>query len=283
MPGIIWLASYPKSGNTWLRAFLANYFLNPSEPLPVNDLYKFCYGDGFLFLYEEAAGKPKEELTEDELRQLRPQMHRFIADAGPADKFVKTHNYIGEEGGIPLITPEVTAGAVYVVRNPLDVAISVAHHYQVDFDRAIEILNTPHRVLYGDPDLQLPDIVGTWTQHVRSWTEAPGLNPHVIRYEDMQAKPGPTFRALAKFLGVPVEPKRLRRAVRFASFDSLAGQEQTLGFNEARPDGAVRFFRRGQSGQWREYLTQDQTDRVIATHSDTMRRFGYLDKKHNPS
>lgn len=282
MPGVIWLASYPKSGNTWLRAFLATYFANPDEPLPINELYKFCYGDGFLYFYELVSGRKGENLTETDIRRLRPMVHKYFGSHPNETKFAKTHNLIGDEGGVPLITPEATAGAIYVLRNPLDVVISLAHHYDVSLDRGVEIMCEKDRVLYGDPAKQVPDFVGNWGQHVESWVDAPGLAPHVMRYEDMLNKPGPTFRKLVKFLGLPIETKRLQKAVKFTSFESLSRQEKIQGFNEARPDGTTRFFRKGQSGQWREQLSEEQVAALIDTNGRAMQRFGYLDKSGRP-
>ncbi|SDG24589.1 Sulfotransferase domain-containing protein [Limimonas halophila] len=283
MAGILWLSSYPKSGNTWLRSFLATYFRNPDEPLDINELHKFAYGDGFLVLYEAASGCSREELTSDDVSRLRPVMHRMLASHPQETVFVKTHSVVGfDDSGIPFITPDATAGAIYVVRNPLDVAVSLAHHLDVSFDQAVTFMCTKDQIMAGDPSVQLPGVVGTWTQHVESWLKAPGLKLHVMRYEDMQTKPGPTFRALVNFLQLPLHTKRLRKAIDFTSFDVLSRQEKQRGFNEARPDGSQQFFRRGQVGQWRETLTEDQVQRLIDTHAETMRTHGYLDKRGNP-
>lgn len=282
MPGIIWLASYPKSGNTWIRAFIANYFRNPDKPLPINELYQFAFGDGFLHNYARLTGRPQEDITDDEARALRPRLHQWWASHPSDTVFVKTHNFVGFEDGKPVITPEATAGAIYVVRNPLDVLISYANHFQVDYDEAIDHMCEDYKIIPGEPGKKLPDYVGSWTQNVRTWTETPGLQPHVMRYEDMRQKPGPTFRALVKFLGVPLVTNRLRKAIKFTSFEELAKQEQRDSFNEARPDGRSPFFRSGQSGQWRELLTQEQVDRMVEAHGEVMRRHGYLDKQGRP-
>lgn len=282
MYGIIWLASYPKSGNTWLRAFLANYFRNPDRPVPINELPHFAIGDGFYVHYEQVSGKKASELTEEEIRALRPKVHQWFATGGGETVFVKTHNYVGHEEGQPLITPAATAGAIYVVRNPIDVAVSFAHHYQVSYDRAVELMCTKNNVMPGSDKLR-PAFLGDWTQHVRSWTEAPGLTRHVMRYEDMQRKPGPTFRALVKFLGLPGSANRLRKAIRFSSFRELQRQEQQHSFVEARPDGSTPFFREGRGGIGRETLTREQIDRLVEAHGEAMRRFGYLDRQSRPT
>jgi len=276
MTGIIWLASYPKSGNTWLRAFLANLIYGGDKPLPINDLPKFVLGDGFLMHYAQLSGKPEEDLTEQDILEWRPKVHRWFAQSwAPKDVFVKTHNALVTYQGQPLITPDATAGAIYVVRNPLDVAVSFAHHYQTSYELAVEGL--------CDPDYQLPPSGGQtmqalcdWTRHYRSWTKAPGLTVHVMRYEDMQREPVKAFGKLQKFLGLPKDSARLKQAIRHASFKELSRQERESSFIEARPDGSTPFFRKGKAGGWREELSQAQVDRLLDVHGKLMRELGYL-------
>jgi hypothetical protein len=280
--GILWLASYPKSGNTWLRAFLANYWAGGVEPVPINELPNFALGDGMLLHYEQISGKPAAELSEDEIRALRPKVHEWFATHRGETVMVKTHSYLGHEGGVPLVTPQATFGAVYVVRNPLDVAVSYAHHFQATLDNAVRALTEEETILPAHDNL-LPTVIGSWTQHVRSWTETPGLHRHVMRYEDMLEKPGPAFGRLIDFLGVPREAKRLANAVKFSSFKELKKQEERNSFVEARPDGKARFFRSGKRGGWRDVLSEAQAERIIEVNAPTMRRFGYLDDKGRPA
>ena len=124
MPGIIWLASYPKSGNTWLRAFLANYLANAVRPVPINDLPNFILGDNLLLHYEQFTNRKAEDLSDEDFTRLRPRIHEWFARSRREDVFVKTHNAVSKVHGVPLITPSVTAGAIYVIRNPMDVAVS---------------------------------------------------------------------------------------------------------------------------------------------------------------
>ena len=121
----------------------------------------------------------------------------------------------------------------------------------------------------------LPQYVGSWARHVRSWTETPGLCPHVIRYEDVWHDPHRTFAALLRFLNLPVEPGRLDKAIRFCSFTELAAQEQRCGFVEARPDGRSRFFRAGRVGEGREVLNARQQRELFRALGDVMAAFGY--------
>ena len=275
MPGIIWLASYPKSGNTWLRAFIANYLSSPAAPLPINDLPNHILGDNLLLHYEQYTHRAGNQLSEEQLTRLRPRIHEWFARSRPQDVFVKTHNAVTQVDGVPLITPSATAGAIYVVRNPMDVAVSFAHHYQVSYERAVESLCEENYCLPPSSGL-LPQFLTSWSQHVRSWTEAPGLTLHLMRYEDMQAKPVKAFGRLIKFLGLAGDSARLKKAIKFSSFRELAKQEKTTRFVESRPDGKTRFFRAGKSGSWRDILTEAQVQTLIECHGEVMIKTGYL-------
>jgi hypothetical protein len=275
MPGILWLASYPKSGNTWLRAFLANLFRNPPRPIPIDELPQHAIGDNFLIHYEQYTGRPRADLSDEELNALRPKVHDWIAEARADTVLMKTHNILGKVGDVPLITPSATAGAVYVVRNPLDLAVSYASHYQVSIDRAIELLGDTDNVLPPTED-QLPQYLSTWSRHVLTWIDAPGLKVHVMRYEDMHAEPFKAFGGLVAFLGLPKDMPRLKKALEFSRFEELSAQEEGGGFIEARPDRKARFFREGKVGGWRDVLTEAQVAQIVADHGPVMRRLEYL-------
>jgi len=275
VPGIIWLASYPKSGNTWVRAFLANYVTDAREAVSINHLPAFLLGDNFLMHYEKYSGKPASALTLEEIEELRPKVHEWFAYSRPDNAFVKTHSAVLRAAGRPLITPSATAGAVYVVRNPLDVAVSFANHYQISHERAVEAL-CDERYALPRTDQQIEQVLSSWSRHVRSWTTAPGLPLHLMRYEDMHRKPAKAFAGLVRFLRLPADRERLERAVRFSSFRELKAQEKREKFVEARPDGKADFFRQGAIGGWRRHLSEALADRLIAAHREVMIEQGYL-------
>jgi hypothetical protein len=279
--GILWLSSYPKSGNTWLRAYLANLFRNPEKPVPINELPNFALGDNFLVHYEKFSGKKAEDLSPEEITKLRPRVHEWFATFQPDTVLVKTHNACVIADGQPLITPSATAGAIYVVRNPLDVALSLANHYQMTTQMTVELICDERHAL---PPIegQIEQVLLSWSSHVKSWTRTPFKRLHVMRYEDMRAKPFKTFSALSKFLGLPQEPERIKKAIRFSSFRELRSQEQKGGFVEARPDGKAKFFHAGKAGGWRKVLTEDQVAQVVEVHREVMREFGYLSANDEP-
>ncbi len=281
MAGILWLSSYPKSGNTWLRAFLANLFRNAARPVPINELPNHVLGDNFLLHYEQFTGKKAEDLSAEEIRELRPRIHEWFAHSKGDTVFVKTHNACVLADGQALITPAATAGAIYLIRNPFDVAISFADHYQVSLQRAVDLLCDDTYTLPAIPG-QIEQVLMSWSSHVKSWTKAPDMRLHVMRYEDMSAKPFKAFSALSTFLGLPKEPERVKKAIRFSAFRELKSQEDKGGFLEARPDGKAKFFRAGKTGGWRQALSEAQVAQLIEAHREVLREFGYLSGSGEP-
>ncbi len=273
MGAIVWLASYPKSGNTWMRAFLHNLLRNPDKPADINDFNKFCLGEDLSTYYNHFDPRPCNEMSPKELAALRPKVHQLLTEAYPDSVFVKTHNYLGEWEGQPLVNMECTAGAIYIVRNPLDVAISSAHHFGVTMDEAIARMASPGNGS-ATTDIHVRQVFSTWSNHVQSWTQNPMSGLHVVRYEDILRQPFKTFAKVAKFLGLAPPRERLQRAVVNSSFRVLRKQEDEHGFVERSQH--ARFFRVGQAGQWRKVLSPEQVAAVVSAHREQMARFRYV-------
>ena len=277
---IVWLASYPKSGNTWVRIFLANLLANQPEPLPLHALSHFVVSEHSTRHYERVAGKPIDALSSKDIAKLRPVVQRSLSPAPKQNVFVKTHAAVAIFQGVPTIAADVTRAAVYIIRNPLDVALSYAHHFGVSIDLAITAMGAPTTILAASQAF-VAQPLGSWSDHVRSWVD--GAKPGVIlmRYEDMIAAPTESFLAMVQTLRIPVDEPRVRRAAEFSSFGKLRAQEDEVGFVE-KPAKAEKFFRKGVAGGWRCDLSDAQVAKVVDDHRDVMQRFGYLDDQGNP-
>jgi hypothetical protein len=273
MGKIIWLASYPKSGNTWMRTFIHNLLRDPKEGYDINEISEYTSGDSARARFQLFLKGSWQDWSQQQVMDTRFQVQRLICSEDLDDRFVKTHNSFTTYNGKPLIYPELTAGSIYILRNPLDVAISLAHHYSVEVDEAIRILNDPSAGSPGSEKLVF-EIHRSWSLHVQSWTKQTAPNKLAVRYEDMLEHPRSTFGRIARFLGLKPTVERLERAIENSSFDKLRGQENEHGFKE-RPAKAERFFRIGKAGQWRQVLTPAQIDRLVDAHRDQMKRWGY--------
>lgn len=274
MGNIVWLASYPKSGNTWLRAFLANLVANRPEPVPLGELAQYAEDEANPDLFSALAGRPSSGLDLGEIAALRPQVHAAIAHRAQGTRFVKSHNMAGSFDGHPLHNWQVSAGAIYVVRNPLDVAVSMTHHFGIGLDEAIARLGDEN-VATGNDELFVSQVLGSWSLHVKGWADMASERVLVLRYEDLLEKSAKQFAKVAKLVGLGQDRTRIERAIRHAGFQSLASMEKKHGFIEASGQG-TRFFRKGRVNEWREALDREQVQRVVGAHREQMKRFGYV-------
>jgi len=278
--GILWLASYPKSGNTWVRIFLENLFRNAGEPASINDLNVVSLSDAAPGAYEEIAGRPLSELADEELQALRgPLQERFAGRSETA--IVKTHNRIATYLDHPIIHLEMTMGAIYVVRNVFDVTVSLAEHFNVPLDQAVAMANSPEMRTLTTP-AAIVQHLGSWSGHYRSWTGVPGFEPLVLRYEDLRTRPFTEFSRVTKFLGLPAPADRVKRAIRFSNFDEVSRQERRGGFKE-RVHADHVFFKRGKVGDWRRHLSDDNVRSLVDAHGEVLRALRYVDKHGVPT
>jgi hypothetical protein len=272
--GIVWLASYPKSGNTWLRHFLHG-LLRPGEGAhDINDMHGLTAYETAARWFRPLAGRPLDECDPAEIARLRPRAQEALAAAADGLVFAKTHSALVRDGGEPTINARVTAGALYIVRNPLDVAASFAHHLGAGLDDAIRCMASPGFTARASAHFA-HEVYGSWSENVASWTAKPHRALHVMRYEDMLAAPRQAFRALADHLLLTPTDAALDAAIERSSFARLKEQEERAGFAE-KPAAAASFFREGKAGGWREALSAPQIRAIVGAHREQMARFGYV-------
>lgn len=284
---IIWFSSYPKSGNTWFRAFYTNLIRNLDKPVGVNQFEPRLLA-GSRNLFDQYTGVESSDLSEDEIERLRPRVFEIISrelgkEGTPV--YMKIHDaYTRTSSGEWLVSPNATRAVLYFIRNPLDVVVSFAHHNSCSIDKMIEKMGDENYSLNFKPNRignQLKQKLTTWSQHVTGWVDQLGDRLHIMRYEDMVRDTLNTFTNAVNFAGLPNDPQRIQKALRFSDIRELQRQEQQFGFKE-KSQVAESFFRQGKSGSWREVLTSTQVERIIRDHGAVMKRFGYLSEKGEP-
>jgi len=254
-----------------MRNFLAHYLMPANEVPDINNLRKFTTGDVRTDFFDTAAGGKYTGTTPEEWLKVRPAALRLIAASKSNHHFVKTHCPTIKIDGQDLIPPNLTAAAVYILRNPFDLAPSFARHQGADLDTAITRMTDPEMVMGTEQGIFEP--LGRWDDHVRVWTEAPGLPLHIVRYEDLHARPGKTFSdLLSKFLRVNVEKPKLARVIKETSFEKMQSQEKAIGFHE-KPAGMESFFTKGKSGVWMDDLTPAQVGRIREAFLPTLEKW----------
>lgn len=276
MQGIIWLASYPKSGNTWLRAFLANLFSGEADPVSFDRMSNFIPSEALTAWYEQTYGADFDTSDNEAVSARRATVQSKLAAGKQTPIFLKTHSYLGQEQGHSTINLNITIGAVYIVRNPLDVVVSAAPHFNLTIDQTIELMADTQMTSQAGGKLVF-EKPADWSTNVRSWTKKSHPSLLVLKYEDLLQEPKKNFTQLTRFVQLNKSTKEIQRAIDNSSFKSLQSLEQRDGFSE-RPDHAKSFFRKGETEQWREALSEAQIRKIIDTHHKQMKRFDYIPK-----
>lgn len=278
---IVWLASYPKSGNTWFRVFLTNLFSDQDIPISINELHSTPIASSRT-LFDDYAGVASADLSQDEINELRPEVYRQIAREANDTVFHKVHDAWGyTPSGKPIFPEDVTRAVLYFIRNPLDVTVSFAFHGNKDPGQMADQVNDQHHAFCQKPNRlynQLLQPLSNWSGHVSSWVDQSGLPVQVVRYEDMLANTFQTFRDAIRFAGIEKSDQEIKKAIRASDHRTLSEMERKEGFRE-KPLGMNAFFRVGKSGSWREHLDESTVSKLIDKQRAMMERFGYLEQK----
>lgn len=270
MRKIWWIASFPKSGNTLVRMFLNAYVTK--FPLNINAHYQYATMDSDARLYQRLSSRPLDDLQPAEIVYLRPAMlMEACLECYPRDACFKTHNAALIVGGVQLIPPYLTKEALYIVRDPRDVAVSYSRHGGKTIDETIEMMAQNNH--NGKREHNIRDYICTWSEHVNSWLDIRAFPVHVMRFEDMIADRDTAFRHILPALGFrTIDEDSFEFALEQTSFKALQAKERATKFREAKH---CKFFRQGRAGVWREILSAEQVERIETTHRDAMLRVGY--------
>jgi hypothetical protein len=277
-PGLVWLASFPKSGNTWFRVLLANLAAAGDAPADINDLDERGGIASNRGQFEAATLLDSGLLSPDDIDRLRPRLYQRIAAETHRTRWMKTHDaWTLNADGVPVLGRGAARAAIYLARDPRDVAVSLAHHNNSSLDEAITLINGPDSALCRSRSGQSPQLrqrLLSWSAHIESWLAQTDVPTRLVRYEDMRADPAAVFAEALAFAGVPASADDIARAVRHADFAEMRRQEAERGFVE-RTSKTAPFFRRGEVGGWRDDLTAAQTRRLEDAHAPMMARLGY--------
>ena len=270
-PRTVWLASYPKSGNTWVRAMVAA--LDRGHADINSNIRNSVIASGRAPL-ERLTGLVSSELLDEEVDRLRPlvdlQLDRMHSQA---DGFWhrKIHDALFTKDGAPIVSPEATRAAIYLVRDPRDVAVSYSHHTGNDIAKIVRSMASPSARFSGyhlQVSTQVGQHAGTWSSHVESWLDHELFPVVFVRYEDMLADPAAQLARIAHTLGRRGDERPARGGGR--GHDLRQAQEPGDRVRLPRvPEPRSPVFRRGIAGASRSRLSPELATPVVGPTTDT--------------
>lgn len=274
---IIWLASYPKSGNTWFRAFLSALLNNGN--LDINDLKT----DGIFssrVIFDNVTGLDSTLFYDEEINNMMPEVIEEYSCSKDKKCFIKIHNaFTYNKKKKPIVPQSVSLGVIYLVRNPLDIVASLANHLDYSLENTVGLMNNSDSYFLlqeGNCNIysQFPQLVSDWSNHVNSWISQNEIPVFLIRYEDLLERPEYFFEQAVSFMELNYTSNEIKKAFDAAEFSKLKEQEQQKGFNE-RSLISKKFFRTGKINNWSTELNPELIQSIIDTHKLTMHKLNY--------
>ena len=275
---IIWLASYPKSGNTWIRLFLDSLF-SSSKEFNINQNYIAQFP---LRKHFEGITKNINDQSEFAKNCVNAQSK---LNFDKKIKILKTHNALWNfnNGQFSFTDENNTLGVIHIVRDPRSIVTSILNYFHKDsYETAIEFMTTDKVLGGGDDESGLPTIVGSWVNHYKSWKKFK-KNYLLIKYEDLLENPEEEFFKITRFLNnianFNFSNEKITSSIKNSEFNNLSSQEDTYGFDgnsKTNKQKNQKFFHLGPKNKWQDILKDEVRNKVELLFENEMKEIGYL-------
>ena len=278
---IVWLASYPKSGNTLLRSILASYFFSNDGVFKFENLYQISQFP--LLKHFSPLGIDIDDDKEVFKNFINSQ--KFINREKGKVKFFKTHSSFSKVYDHNFTDLENTLGVIYIVRDPRNVVTSLAHHYNFTIDQATDTMLDQKKFM-AKTDKNSKVFIGSWNFSYNSWKSFEQQKKYLlIKYEDLVTKKKTVLLKVFKFLNslgmkTNIDMIKLNKVIKSTEFEKMKIKEQNEEFTEAMIDiktGKRKiFFNLGPKNDWKKILNKKNKDKIEKAISKEMEELGYL-------
>jgi hypothetical protein len=282
---IFWIASYPKSGNTWLRTLISSYYYSKDGIYSDNIIKRigqfpekrhfrdFKYDQNIITDTSRFWLKAQQRINQD--KQLR---------------FFKTHNAFGALNNQKFTDRENSIGCVYIVRDPRNVITSLKNHYEMNDQQALKWMTNEKQFIYDVQNLEKDgysdfQFISSWETNYKSWKVQKQIPIKLIKYENLLKETFAVFRDIIDFInkcsGInkKIDRERLKNSVQSTSFNKLKNNEKKYGFSEAISskisNEKIPFFFLGPKNDWKEILSDDLKIKLNKTYKKNLKELSY--------
>jgi hypothetical protein len=280
---IIWLASYPKSGNTYVRAFLSAYYFSKDGQFEFDQISNIRQFPDKDFLNQNTGS------VLDASKQWMPSQRKIIADK--KIKFFKTHSCLGNYKGNTFTSNETSLGAIYIIRDPRNVFTSLKNHFSYDDEKALQMILDKKNILMSK-GYETFSYIGSWASNYLSWLNYKNFRRLFVRYEDLLENKYETFRDIVVFSNTlmnrteGVNKSKLQKAIETTNFDVLKNKEVKESFNSSdigfkswrshHSENKNLFFNLGPENKWEKNLDKKIKEDIEINFNEEMKNLKYL-------
>ena len=275
---ISWIASYPKSGNTFIRSFLASYFFSDTGKFDFDLLYNILQFPSLKFSKTDLFSK------KDAAQNWIYNQNFFFKNK---DTFLKTHNTLIEFEGYKFTSPKQTRGAIYIVRDPRNVVLSMSHHYSLTYEESFKkMINSEASLLEKtfNNDHSNFTFLGSWSNHYKSWRDNNEFKVLFLKYEDFEKNAEKEFKKILSFIyelkneKFIINDKKFSNALKSTNFTTLKNKENVYGFEESiysDKGKKLNFFNFGFQNKWQKKLPHDIVKKINLSLKNEIIELGY--------
>jgi len=281
---IIWLASYPKSGNTWIRSIISSILFSDSglvdnfELLNAIDQYPTKkYFDTLLTDYDNPVQIQKNWIPSQDLINVDKKI-----------KFFKTHHIFCKYGENAFTNSANTLGVIHIVRDPRNLISSLKYHWSLKSDqnameKLFDIQNATGLKIETGKNYSFPVMISSWDNHYNAWKKIK-KNYILIRYEDLVKDTKKELLRIIKYLKklihFEIDEEKINNIIRTTSFNNFVKLENEGLFKESNLDKAGNFktfFNEGPNKKWQDHLSKELSDKIEKKFSKEMTELGYFE------